>query len=77
MMAELFGMPVPDLPEGCTPMAAVVIVKVLDVDGKPGEFPYNICSRITPDLSVWEALGMAEWMRLRAQDQLRAIGGGG
>jgi hypothetical protein len=76
-MAEIFGMPIPDLPEGCTPMAAVVVVKVLDVSGQPRDFPYNIVSRVTEDLSVWEALGMGEWMRLRAQDQLRRIGGEG
>lgn len=71
--AELFGLRFEDLPEGVQPVEAVIIVKCLHDDEK-SDYPYLLVSRVTDGLSVWEALGMSEWMRLRAQRQMERMG---
>lgn len=58
-MADVFGVHLDDLPEGCTPLEAIVIVKALDEDGAVCLYP-----RQSEALSHWEAIGM-----LRAHGQ--------
>jgi hypothetical protein len=49
----VYGLPVPDLPEGWTPLRTAVVVECLDVDGTVG-----LAYRYSDDLPAWAALGM-------------------
>lgn len=50
---RLFGLELSPLPEGCTPIEAIAIIKCLDPDG-------DICvfTRATDGLSVWDRVGL-------------------
>ncbi|HLT60887.1 MAG TPA: hypothetical protein VK020_06815 [Microlunatus sp.] len=58
-MAQVFGLPIDDLPDGWEPVEALVIVKCLrpEEDG----YPYGLTALATDGLSVWEAEGMLRW----------------
>jgi hypothetical protein len=55
-MAEFMGLDIANMPEGYTPLAALVVVKVLDEEGKVAYVP-----RASDSLSSVEALGMAHY----------------
>jgi len=67
-MADIFGLPVEDLPDGWQPVEAILIIKCLKPNGS--EFPYGLCARITDGMSTWEAAGMASWAVQNALAQL-------
>lgn len=50
---DVLKVDVPDLPEGSTPLEAVVVVKCLDNHGSP-----TIAVRVSEGLMAWEAVGM-------------------
>ena len=52
---SVFGLELPALPEGWTPIEAAVVVKALDTNGV-----VRACMRYTPGLNTWEGLGMHE-----------------
>lgn len=56
-MAQAYGLELPDIPAGCTPLELVVVVKALDSNGS-----VVLCERISDGLSRWEALGMLTTM---------------
>lgn len=61
-MSEVCGLPLVDMPEDVTPLAAVVVVKVLDEDGDPTYY-----ARATDGLLTVEAVGMLAY----ADEELR------
>jgi hypothetical protein len=69
-MAVVFGVEMPDLPEGAVPLDVVCLVKALDAEGR-----MMLCERSSDGLTRWEALGMAttfaDSMRARLIDSLR------
>ncbi len=54
---DIAGINVPDLPEGFTPLEALISIKGLDADGN-----VMLVERITDGIASWEALGMATTM---------------
>lgn len=52
-MAEAFGLPVSDLPEGSMPLEVVGAVKVLNEEGHTELWGFQ-----TRDITFWEAVGM-------------------
>jgi hypothetical protein len=67
-MAEVFGLPVDDLPDGWQPLEAIVIVKCIRPDAT--DMPYALCTRRTDGMTPWETAGMAEWVRGAALQQI-------
>jgi hypothetical protein len=63
---NVYGLEMADLPEGWTPLSAVVIVKALNEDGRP-----VWASRISEDLTSVEALGMLQMVEAWTLDDLR------
>jgi hypothetical protein len=55
-----------ELPEGWTPLEAVVVVKCLDEGGEVKMF-----HTATESINSWEALGMARDLELQLEDGLR------
>lgn len=53
-MAELFGMEIEELDEGCVALEVVMSIKAIEENGD-----VRIYERTSPGLSEWEALGMA------------------
>ena len=62
--AVLFGMQLPDLPEGVTALECVMSIKALDENGE-----IRLFEQTSTGLTTWEALGMvttlADSMRRR------------
>jgi hypothetical protein len=54
--AEVAGLEIMDMPDGVTPLSALVIFKALDPDGNLFYF-----AKATPGLMTVEALGMARF----------------
>lgn len=50
---DLFGMEIPELPNGVTALECVMSIKVLDEDGN-----MRLYERTSQGLNAWEALGM-------------------
>ncbi len=63
---EILGIEMMDLPEGCTAVEAVLLVKVLDSSGSVG-----LVERASRGLSSWESLGMAVTFADSMRSQLR------
>lgn len=61
-MPDVFGVRLEELPEGISPIEALVVVKALDEDGD-----LTFYSRCSDGLSTWEAIGML----ITTTDQLR------
>lgn len=55
-MAEFMGLDIVNMPDGYTPLSALVVVKVLDEEGNVAYVP-----RASDSLSSVEALGMAHY----------------
>lgn len=65
MSAEACGLPIVGMPEGVTPLSALVVLKALDDEGDVTYY-----ARATEGVSVVEALGMASLAELRLRDAL-------
>ena len=64
VMETVFGIEIPDLPDGVTPIEAVGLVKFMhDGDGSMG-----LAERKSASLPLWEAMGMT----ITAADTMRA-----
>jgi hypothetical protein len=61
VMAEIFGLEVPDLPEGWQPTEFVMVLKCMLPEDEISDFPYALASRASSGLSFWEADGMIRW----------------
>lgn len=55
-MAKVYDLEIPDLPEGYTPLEAIVVVKCLDEKGN-----LDMHQDATEGLNTWEAIGMVRW----------------
>ena len=63
----MFGMALDDvLPEGAIPLEAVVVVKYLDKKGS-----VDVWHTATPELNIWEAVGMVRAASLQLDRGLR------
>lgn len=56
-MAEIYGLTVPDLPEGWQPIEVAAIVKCL-VPSEEDAFPYRLAVLVSDGLTTWETTGM-------------------
>lgn len=65
MSDTAYGMHVPALPDGWTPLEAALVVKALDDHGIE-----RLCSRYSTGLNSWEALGMLTCERDSLSHQL-------
>lgn len=66
--SEIYGLTLPELPEGTMPLRALMLVEVLMPDGKR-----MLLNLSTQDIQVWEVAGMAVWLDQSVRNQL---GGG-
>jgi hypothetical protein len=58
---KVLGMDLADpVPEGCVPLEAIVLVKMIDEEGKP-----DIFMTATPGLTTWEGLGLVTAAQFR------------
>lgn len=53
MSAEVLGLPLIALPQGWTPVDAVVVAKCIDPDGR-----MQLTVRYTDGLALWDVLGL-------------------
>lgn len=70
-MADLFGMEVPDLPEGWTPLRACAVLECLVLDGESEESVRRLCLRAPEGTLTWDLLGMLNAMLLDVEQQYR------
>lgn len=72
-MAEVYGIEVGELPEGWTPVEAIVIVKCHDLTD--GDNPSaRLALRASEGLNSWEAIGMVRAYEADLLDQfLRSV----
>jgi hypothetical protein len=66
-MADAYGLPMHDLPDGWQPVEAIMVIKCIQPEGGT-KFPYRFAFRATEGLTMMEASGMAEY----AHENLKA-----
>jgi hypothetical protein len=69
-MAEVFGLPVGDLPDGWQVVDLIVVAKCVRPDAHPDDNPYALLTRRTDGMTPWETAGMADWVRGAALQQI-------